>query len=163
MPSCVQTLYHQHHGWLYTWLRSRLGNSADAADLAQDTFVRVLQKPVPTQVLAPRPFLRTIARGLVIDHWRREELRKAWLETLVALPPGEAPSAEARELALELLDQVARMLDGLKAKARQAFLLAQCEGWAHADIARHLGVSVRTVERYLAEALFRCYQLRYDA
>ncbi|UFH49457.1 sigma-70 family RNA polymerase sigma factor [Pseudomonas sp. KNUC1026] len=163
MPSCVQTLYHQHHGWLYTWLRSRLGNAADAADLAQDTFVRVLQKPVPAQVLAPRPFLRTIARGLVIDHWRREELRKAWLETLAALPPGEVPSAEARELALELLDQVARMLDGLKAKARQAFLLAQCEGWAHVDIAQHLGVSVRTVERYLAEALFRCYQLRYDA
>ena len=34
----VQTLYEGHHGWLRNWLRKRLGNSFDAADLAQDTF-----------------------------------------------------------------------------------------------------------------------------
>ena len=40
----VQTLYSTHHSWLNRWLRSRLGNAADAADMAQDTFVRLLQK-----------------------------------------------------------------------------------------------------------------------
>lgn len=46
MPSndSVQTLYSDHHGWLHAWLRSKLGNAADAADLAQDTFVRLLQR-----------------------------------------------------------------------------------------------------------------------
>lgn len=38
----VDALYRQHHGWLRGWLRQRLNNSADAADLAQDTFIRVL-------------------------------------------------------------------------------------------------------------------------
>ena len=69
MPSseyAVQTLYSNHHGWLNTWLRSRLGNAADAADLAQDTFVRLLQKTERFELKAPRAFLRTIARGLVI-------------------------------------------------------------------------------------------------
>ena len=32
-----------HHGWLHNWLRAKLGNSFDAADLAQDTFIRVLR------------------------------------------------------------------------------------------------------------------------
>ncbi|MGH8360144.1 MAG: sigma factor, partial [Pseudomonas sp.] len=83
MPSseyAVQTLYSNHHGWLNTWLRSRLGNAADAADLAQDTFVRLLQKTERFELKAPRAFLRTIARGLVIDHWRREEIERAYLE-----------------------------------------------------------------------------------
>ncbi|MGE8451220.1 MAG: sigma-70 family RNA polymerase sigma factor, partial [Pseudomonadales bacterium] len=123
----VQTLYSHHHGWLNSWLRQRLGNAADAADLAQDTFVRVLQKTERLELKAPRAFLRTIARGLVIDHWRREEIERAYLETIAHLPEAEAPSAEARALILELLESIARMLEGLKPKVRQAFLLSQCE------------------------------------
>ena len=35
-------LYAEHHRWLLGWLRQRLGCLHDAADLAQDTFIRVL-------------------------------------------------------------------------------------------------------------------------
>jgi len=82
----VQALYSSHHGWLNAWLRARLGNAADAADLAQDTFVRLLQRTERLELKAPRAFLRTIARGLVIDHWRREEIERAYLETIAHLP-----------------------------------------------------------------------------
>ncbi|KAF1057457.1 MAG: putative RNA polymerase sigma factor FecI [Pseudomonas citronellolis] len=157
----VQSLYSDHHGWLHGWLRSKLGNAADAADLAQDTFLRVLLKPERAELRTPRAFLRTVARGLVIDHWRREELARAYLETLALLPEAEVPSAEARELVLELLEQIARMLDGLKPRVRTAFLLAQCDGMSYAQIATELGVSQRSVERYVADALYHCYQLRY--
>lgn len=159
--SDVQSLYSDHHGWLHNWLRSRLGNAADAADLAQDTFVRVLLKPERVELRTPRAFLRTVARGLVIDHWRREELERAYLESLAHLPEADVPSAEARQSVLDLLESIARLLDGLKPKVRSAFLLAQCEGMPHEQIAEELGVSVRSVGRYVAEALFHCYQLRY--
>ena len=46
----LHALYRDHHGWLYGWLRRRLGNAADAADLAQDAFLRLLIRPRP----APR-------------------------------------------------------------------------------------------------------------
>ena len=111
-------------------------------------------------VNTPRAFLRKVARGLVIDHWRREELHKAYLEALSHLPEALAPAAETRELLLELLERIARMLDGLKPKVRRAFLLAQCEGLKHQVIADQMGISVRTVERYIADALYHCYVLR---
>lgn len=41
----IALLYSDHHGWLVGWLRRRLGNPCDAADLDQDTFVRVLGRP----------------------------------------------------------------------------------------------------------------------
>ncbi|AQT91828.1 MULTISPECIES: sigma-70 family RNA polymerase sigma factor [Pseudomonas] len=160
--NAVQALYCTHHSWLNTWLRSRLGNAADAADLAQDTFVRLLQKTERFELKAPRAFLRTIARGLVIDHWRREEIERAYLESIAHLPEAMAPSAEARALVLELLEDISRLLEGLKPKVRKAFLLAQCDGLTHKQIAMHMGVSLRSVERYVAEALYHCYVLRYE-
>ena len=158
----VQSLYSNHHGWLKGWLRARLGNSADAADVAQDTFMRLLQRTGQLELQTPRAFLRTIARGLVIDLWRREELHRAYLESVALLPPAEVPSPEARELLLELLEAIAHMLDGLKPKVRQAFLMAQCEGMPYPQIAEALGVSLRSVERYIADALYHCYVLRYE-
>lgn len=157
----VQTLYSAHHTWLSAWLRSRLGNAADAADLAHDTFLRLLLKTERLELQAPRAFLRTIARGLVIDHWRREEIERAYLESIAHLPEALAPDAEARALVLELLEEIARVLEGLKPKVRKAFLLAQCDGLTHKQIAAHMGVSLRSVERYVAEALYQCYVLRY--
>ncbi|WP_110946688.1 sigma-70 family RNA polymerase sigma factor [Pseudomonas bohemica] len=164
MPSYdanLRTLYSDHHGWLNGWLRSKLGNAADAADLAQDTFVRLLNRSALPELKAPRGFLRTVARGLVIDHWRREELERAYLEALSQLPEHETPSPESRELVFELLESIARMLDGLKPTVRRAFLLAQCEGMPYKQIADHMGISLRSVERHVADALYHCYLLKY--
>ncbi len=93
--------------------------------------------------------------------WRREELQRAYLESIAHLPEAQAPSPEARELVLELLEEISRMLEGLKPKVRTAFLLAQCEDLSHRQIAERMGVSQRSVERYVAEALYHCYLLRY--
>lgn len=164
MPSHHQglhTLYMDHHRWLHAWLQSRLNNAADAADLVQDTFIRLLNRRDRIELQAPRAFLRTVAKGLVIDHWRREEIERAYLEALAHHPEFEAPSPESRELVFELLESIAIMLDGLKPKVRLAFLLAQCEGLSHKQIAAQMGISLRSVERYVADALYHCYLLRY--
>ena len=157
----MRTFYIDHHGWLNAWLRSRLGNAADAADLAQDTFLRLLNRHELLELKAPRAFLRTVARGIVIDHWRREELERAYLEAIAHQPCHETPSPESRQLVLELLESIAKMLDGLKPKVRQAFLLAQCEGMPYKQIAEQMSVSLRSLERYIADALYHCYLLRY--
>ncbi|MNJ37457.1 putative RNA polymerase sigma factor FecI [compost metagenome] len=79
------------------------------------------------------------------------------------LPEAQVPSVETRELLLELLERIAHMLDGLKPKVRRAFLLAQCEGLSHKEIAGQMGISLRSVERYVADALYHCYLLRYES
>ena len=97
----LHELYRDHHGWLRGWLRQRLNNSADAADLAQDTFVRVLLARTAGTLQEPRHYLATIARGLVIDLYRRRSLEQAYLEALALRPEVYAPSAETRALILD--------------------------------------------------------------
>ena len=58
----LHALYSSHHGWLQGWLRHKLGNAGEAADLAQDTFVSVLTNGTAPQIREARPFLATIAR-----------------------------------------------------------------------------------------------------
>jgi RNA polymerase sigma factor (sigma-70 family) len=157
----VHILYQDYHGWLKGWLRYKLGNAFDAADLAQDVFMRLLARQEPVAAREPKAFLSTIARRLVIEHWRRRELEQAWLETLAALPEAEAPSPENRALFLEALVEIDTVLDGLKPAVRSAFLLAQLDGMTCPQIARELGVSLATVERYIAKALRACYALRF--
>jgi len=157
----IATLYSEHHRWLFGWLRRKLGCAEQAADLAQDTFVRVLVRNQRVGDQAPKAFLSTIARGLVIDHWRRSALENAYLQALSQLPEHFYPSPEEQHQTLQTLERIAALLDGLKPRVRTAFLLYQLGGLTHAQIADQLGVSTRTIERHVADALFHCYQLRY--
>ncbi len=164
-PASVDALYRAHHGWLEGWLRGKLGPSQDhAADLAHDTFVRVLHKQLLAPLHSPRPFLVTIARGLMIDLFRRQDLERAYLEVLASQPEPQAPSPEQQALVIETLLQVDAMLDGLGSRPKQAFLLAQLDGMSYPDIARTLGVSVSSVKNYMVKALTHCltYQLAQD-
>lgn len=154
-------LYRNHHSWLHGWLSRRTGCREQAADLAQDTFVRLLKSRQTSPLREPRAYLSSIARGLMIDQYRRRELERAYLESVELLPRQEVPSEESRILILDALERIDRMLDALKPRVRQAFLLAQLDGLTCAQIAKQLDVSVSTVERDLAKALQHCYRLRY--
>lgn len=152
----VAELYADHHGWLQAWLRKKLGCSHRAADLAHDTFLRLLSREEPVAIEEPRAFLATIAKGLVSNYFRRQKIEQAWLEALAHLPEAEVPSPETRALMLETLLEIDRRLAALGVLVRRAFLLSQLDGLPQAEIAARLGVSVPTVKRYVAKALVAC-------
>lgn len=151
----LQTLYCDHHRWLQGWLQRRLGNAFDAADLAQDTYVRLAVRGPQAlgEIREPRALLTTIAHGLVVSLYRRRCVEQAWLDTLAALPEVLAQSPERRAIVLQTLVEVDRLLGQLPLPVRQAFLLSQIDGMRQAEIAAELGLSVPTVKRHIARAL----------
>src|SRR5690554_609152 len=70
----IHTLYNDHQGWLHNWLRHKLGNTWDAADLVHDTFVKILLKDEWGFIREPRAYLTTIAHGLMVNSLRRKDL-----------------------------------------------------------------------------------------
>lgn len=161
----VTALYTAHQGWLQGWLRRRLGNAWEAADLAQDTFVRLLATPAGQADLQtaplrePRAYLATVARRLLINHLRRQSLEQAYLEALAALPEAQAPSPEQQLVILQSLQELDAMLDSLPPKVRSVFVLSQVEGLTYAAIAEELGMGLRSVKRYMAQAMAECILL----
>jgi RNA polymerase sigma-70 factor (ECF subfamily) len=152
----VSALYTAHHGWLQGWLRRRLGNGADAADLAQDTFLRILGARDLAAVQEPRAYLTTVAKGVLVNWYRRQALERAYLEALAALPDPVAPSPEQRALVLETLHEIDAMLDALAPLVRRTFLMSQLDGMKYEEIAQQLEVSLTSVKRYMAQAFRQC-------
>lgn len=160
-PEDIDQLYQTHNAWLRGWLRARVGCREHAADLAQDTFVRLLRARNVSPLKEPRAYLSSVARGLMIDQYRRRALERAYQQSLAGVPEGEAPSEEHRLVILDTLERLDRALHQLKPRTREAFLLAQLDGLSIARIAAHLKVSRATVERDLAKALAACYRVHY--
>lgn len=156
--STIHTLYSDHHRWLHGWLRQRLDCSEQAADLAQDTFLRLLDRD-RQQLLSlqqPRAYLRVIAGGLLTDHFRRRSLERAYLQALATLPEPATISLEEREIILEALHCIDVVLQQLPQDVRNAFLWSQLEGLSYQQIAQRLSVSERTVKRYMQQGFARC-------
>ena len=86
--------YSSHHGWLLSWLRRKVGNSFDAADLTQDTFVCLLGEGRTEDIREPRPFLATIARRLLVRRRRRELLEAAYLDAPVSYTHLTLPTSD---------------------------------------------------------------------
>ncbi|ATE59653.1 sigma-70 family RNA polymerase sigma factor [Thauera sinica] len=152
----VHAWYSDHHGWLQGWLRRKLGDAQHAADLAHDTFLRVIAGRRESLGEEPRALLTHIARGLVIDHWRRQEVERAYLEAVAHLPEPEAPSPESRLLIIEALLRIDAMLASLSGRTREIFLLAQLDGLTLQQIAERTQMPVITVRRHIHKALVAC-------
>ncbi|WZB73666.1 sigma-70 family RNA polymerase sigma factor [Achromobacter insuavis] len=158
-PAAAQALYCDHHRWLRSWLHRRLGNAADAADLAHDTFIRLLGKTVFPRfgsVAEARAYLRTVGNALCVDLWRHREVERAWLDALAAQPEPVAASAEHQAIVIETLLDIGRMLGRLPQKAAAAFVMAQVDGMPYREIAVELGVSERMIKKYMAQAMLEC-------
>jgi len=154
--ACVARLYASHQPWLLRRIRRWLSCPQDAEDIAADTFVQVIQHTDPLAIDEPQAFLTTIARRLTTRLWRRRELEKAYLERLQQLPRGSCPSAEEQLAALQALQQLDAWMRPLAVNVRLAFLYRVLDDMDHAEIARRLRVSVRTVGRYLSQAALAC-------
>jgi len=157
----VLRLYLDHYSWLKGWLGRKLGNGWDADDLAHDAFMRVFasRRPVGQWGEQPRALLTHIAKGLVIDHWRRQALERAYRDALAQLPEAEAPSPEAGVLILEALQRVDATLARLPERTRSIFVLSQIDGLTYQQVADQLGTSLITVKRHMRAAFAACIAL----
>nr|WP_282447207.1 sigma-70 family RNA polymerase sigma factor [Azoarcus sp. TTM-91] len=151
----IADLYRGHYGWLHAMLRRKLGCRHHAADVAQDTFLRLLGQR-RLDLGQPRALLTHIARGIMVDHWRRQEVERAYLETIAHLPEPEAPSPESRLLILEALYRIEAMLRSMPARTRDIFLLSQLDGLGYAEIASRMDVSLATVKRHMRSGFIAC-------
>ncbi|ARU88949.1 sigma-70 family RNA polymerase sigma factor [Pseudomonas sp. M30-35] len=152
----VEVLYSEHQGWLYAFLQKKIGNTMDAADLMQDTFIRILAAKSLPIIEEPRAYLSCIAKGILVNWYQRKALERAYLAALAELPEEHVPCAESSLIILETLHEIDAMLNALPPLVKRTFLLSQIAGMKYADIAQEIGVSLITVKRYMKQAFIQC-------
>lgn len=163
----IATLYLENYAWLRNWLDYRLRSWGRglADDLAHDVFLRMLSSKNSSQhdaIQQPRAYLTCLANCVLVSWRRRQSLEASWLQALRELPEALQPCAEQHWIILETLHEIDAMLDSLKPRVRQAFLLATLDGMKQKDIARQLKVALPTVKKYIHQAYLTCLSLMPD-
>jgi RNA polymerase sigma-70 factor (ECF subfamily) len=96
---------------------------------------------------------------VLLNHLRRQSLEQAYLQALAVLPEPETISPERQLTILQALQEVDAMLDALAPKVRAVYILSQIDGLTYAEIAQALGLGLRSVKRYMAQAMAECILL----
>jgi RNA polymerase sigma-70 factor (ECF subfamily) len=151
----------RYHRELLNFLARQVNDRDTAADLAQESFVRVLTAESSGQaVLDMRAFLYRTARNLVIDQHRRNEVRRhddldAWPEDQ-HLPAPQHLQPEERLASQQVIRAYVATIEALPARCREAFVLHVFDDCSHARIAQHMGISVSMVEKHIVRAMVAC-------
>jgi RNA polymerase sigma factor (sigma-70 family) len=155
----VERLFEEHGGSLRAFLGRRVRKHPDAAELAQEVYVRMLRVPDIGAIRNPEAYLYTVASNLAKEHGRRERKSEAALDVddpqvqeLLCELPAFAWQVDT-EQRIKMLRQV---LPQLPAKCQAAVMLQYWHGQSYAQIAQRLGVSTSMVKKYLSHALVHC-------
>ncbi|MFW0754639.1 sigma-70 family RNA polymerase sigma factor [Pseudomonas sp. H11T01] len=152
----VGGLFRSHYPWLCARLRRHLDSSANAEDIAADTFVQLLSNPGLIPIHQPRALLTTIAQRLMYQLWRRRDLEHSHLAALQQDEEFQGASPQALAQVLETLHGIDRQLKRLPVKVRATFLLARVNGLTYPEVAEELGISQRSVSDYMVRSSAVC-------
>jgi RNA polymerase sigma factor (sigma-70 family) len=142
----VRAFFDRWYPPLVRFLFARLGDSDLAEDIAQEAFVRLLDRD-PRD---PQAWLFAVAANLATDHSRVARGRARHL-ALVARDEASDEDPAAALLRAERIGRVRRALGKLSERDRTLLLLHN-EGFSYADLARHVGVAPSSVGPLLARA-----------
>lgn len=150
-----------YHRELLNFLTRQVKDRDTAADLAQESFARVLGVQASGQaILDMRALLYRTARNLIVDQHRRNEVRRH--ENFDALPEDLHPAAPTHLQPEEALasQQIIRAyvstIEALPERCRQAFVLHVFDECSHAEIARQMGISISMVEKHIVRGMVAC-------
>lgn len=151
----VAVWFDQYHDQLLRFLARSLRQQADAQDLAQEVFLRILRVEDPDLIQHPRAYLYRVAVN-VIQEWRLRDQRFP-LEHDHNLDdiPSVAQEPSAVMEAGEQAERVDAAVADLPAIYRAVLMLRVTQGLTHNEVATRLGISPRMVKRYLIKAYAR--------
>jgi RNA polymerase sigma-70 factor (ECF subfamily) len=152
---CVERLFREHGSKLEARLYRITRNHADAIELTQETYLRMIEIEDKDAIVNPRAYLFTVGTRLAFERVRQSRAR----DTLDIDDPMLEPELPQEVSAAEQIDQadfIARRdqaLAELPARKRNAFWLQHEYGMSYEEIARHFGVSKETVKKDLSEVM----------
>ena len=144
-----------HEPSLMRYLLRVWPNRDEISDLRQELYVRVFEAAQNTRPTAPKAFLFTSARHLIIDRLRRSRIifigTRGDLDALNVLVDEVSP--EQRMTSHQELSRLAQAFDGLPPKCRSVMWLRKVEQLSQKEVAARLGVHEKAVEKQVARGM----------
>jgi RNA polymerase sigma factor (sigma-70 family) len=155
----VERLFAEHGGSLRAFLYRRVHRHPDAAELAQEVYVRMLRLADIGAIRNPEAYLYTVASNLAREHARHGHTERGALDVddpLVQEELAELPAFAGQLDTEQRVKMLREVLQQLPPKCQAAVVLQYWHGFSYEEIAQRLGVSTHMVKKYLSQALAHC-------
>ena len=155
--SGIQADIGQYVNGLQKHLRGKLASDEDAADIAQEACVKLLQALRKDRgIRNPRAYLYRIAQHLLYRHYRGCDRRPAFVEQDVDGVAYDGGDIESLAVDAIRRQQINRAIRELSPKCRRVLRLRWVEGLQVDEIAGVMGLSRAMVKKYLTMGLAHC-------
>lgn len=154
----VRKLFFEHNRALVRFLSAKLNSEAEARDVAQEAYVRLLQLDRPDTIGFLRTYLFRVAENIANDHLRHRAVHERSQPTQQVLFEQllNRPGPDRSAMSQEELQIVRRALRDLPAKCRKAFVMHVFAERSLAEIAVEMQLSDRMIRYYVARAMAHC-------
>jgi len=158
-PSLIERLFSEHRVTLQSFFRRRIRRSADAHDLVQEVYLRMLRISDKEAIRNPVLYLYTVANNLVKEHAVLDHRRACGIDIDEASQHEALQSLPAFDSHIDIAQRAERLkvvLAQLRPKCRAALVLRFTHELSYQAIALHLGVSAQMAKKYTAQGLSHC-------
>lgn len=155
----VERLFSEQYASLLAFFGRRVRARSEAADLAQEVYLRMLRVGDAEAIRNPEGYLFTVANNLAKEHAVIEHRRTSGIGLDEAQDDASLQVLPAYEKELDGAQRTTRLhavLAQLSPKCRAAVVLQYAQGLTYQEIAVRLNVSPHMVKKYLAQALMHC-------
>lgn len=155
----ASTLATRYGGRLRRFFALRLRNGADAPDLAQEVFLRLMRVEQHETIRSPEAYLFTVASHVLHQHTLRQSRIPPSIEiteVISELQPISGDDPMMRVVGQQQMAEVERVLASLPPKVASTLKLQRFAGLSIDAICRELAISRPAAKKYLARALAEC-------
>jgi RNA polymerase sigma-70 factor, ECF subfamily len=152
-PAAIERLFRELYPPVYGFCFTMTRNTADAEDLAQQTFLKAfasLRQFRPAQPIGPWIF--RIAHNLLISQLRSRRPQTDLDDPEIEPLPSDDPAPEASALSKETREEVRRAMRSLAPPAQMILVLRYQQQLSYEEIAAVIDTPVTTVTNRLFEA-----------
>ena len=155
----VEKLFADHGGALRAFFYRRVRRQPEAADLAQEVYLRLLRVPDMDSIRNPEAYLFTVASNLAKEHAVRERHLNGAVDVEDPAVQGQIADLPGFGAFLDTEARVKRLREVLRElppKCQAAVALQYWQGLSYAEIGQQLDISPHMVKKYLSRALAHC-------
>jgi RNA polymerase sigma-70 factor (ECF subfamily) len=137
----IEEIFLDYNDYIFKYIYGMVQNRAEAEDLLQDTFIKVM-KAETKDIKNWKSYLLTVARNTVYDHWRKRKNRLSL----------DLFNLRAKDKNIDLQLDIEKGIKNLSPKLKEVIILREINQLEYQEISELLGIEKGTVKSRLSRA-----------
>ncbi|MBK6840665.1 MAG: RNA polymerase sigma-70 factor [Bacteroidetes bacterium] len=148
-----ESLFRSYYQRLCSYANTLLNDPDESEEVVQQVFIQVWERREAMEInISIQAYLFKAVRNSCLNKLKHGKVRQIYAEEVTALA-GQSEPASQITLQNELQEQIHRAIESLPEQCRIIFKLSRFDELKYAEIAEHLGISIKTVENQMGKAL----------